>query len=71
MSELERRILERLRQRRNGGTGADWLRFVAREEARRSGGGAAEAEVALEELHQRGLVTLAFGYERGELSGRP
>ena len=66
--QLRRRILTTLHKHARNGTWATWLRFLAREEARRLGGSALDAEEALKSLHDQGYLALAFGYERGGLA---
>jgi len=67
-AQLCRRILVVLQKQARNGTWATWLRFLAREEARRIGGSALDAEQALKSLHDQGYLDLAFGYERGGLA---
>jgi hypothetical protein len=67
-AQLCRSILVTLQKQARNGTWATWLRFLAREEARRIGGSALDAEQALKSLYDQGYLALAFGYERGGLA---
>jgi hypothetical protein len=64
--DLDRAILTALGD--SGGSSREWLRFLARREARRLGKTAADAEASLRRLHGRGCLALVFGLERGSLS---
>ena len=64
---LDRAILNALGDAADGS--GEWLRFLAVREARRLGMTAVDAERSLRRLHARGCLALAFGLERGTLTG--
>lgn len=69
-TDLQFNILLALYRRVEGQSWTSWLRFLAKSEAQRLGGTEGDADEALKRLHELGYLALAFGYERGSLTGR-